>query len=52
MDEVLIQSMAKLHIRPEYNVVQSDTTNDIGRVSFEHLLLHKKQCRMLLTAVH
>ena len=36
MDEVKIQSMAILHIRPEFNVVQSNTTNDIGYVSIVH----------------
>ena len=36
MDEVKIQSMAILHIRPELNVVQSNTTNDIGYVSILH----------------
>ena len=33
MDEVQIQSMAILTIRPELNVVQSKTNNDIGYVS-------------------
>ena len=38
MDEVKIQSMAILTIRPELNVVQSNYTNDIGYVSIVHRL--------------
>ena len=39
MDEVLIQSMVKLHIRPELNVVQPKTDNDMANVSVDTIFL-------------
>ena len=40
MDEVLIQSMVKLHIRPELNVVQPKTDNDMANVSVDTIFMH------------